>query len=103
MDLQEQQDKAYAPRLFKVLLLLHPYSSVRPLRSNTLNLLSVPRTLFKTRGEQASEAAAPELWTTLPAKSQSAGSVVSFKNLFSQALVYQVYILLNYCALWLLF
>ena len=54
------------------------------------NLLCVPRTHLKTRGDRAFEAVAPKLWDALPAHLQSADSVDSFKAnlktfLFGQA------------------
>ena len=55
--------------------LLHPYSSARSLRSNMLNLLSVPCPRLKTHGDRAFEAVARKLWNDLPAPLRSADSV----------------------------
>lgn len=60
--------------------LLHPYTSARSLRTNMQNLLSVPHTRFKTRGDRALEAAAPKLCNALPAPLTSADSPYSFKK-----------------------
>ena len=73
-----------------VAYLLHPYSSALSLRSNMLNLLSVPGIRLKICGDQPFEAIAPKLWNALPTSLQSADSVDSFKrqlktHLFGQA------------------
>ena len=60
--------------------LIHPHQSTRSLRSNSLTLLSVPRTQLKTRGDRAFAAIAPRYWNALPASIRSAESFVSFKG-----------------------
>jgi len=49
------------------------------LRSNLQNLLSVPQTRLKTRGDWAFEAVAPKLWNALAAPRRFADSTASFK------------------------
>lgn len=70
--------------------LIQPYSSARTLRSSSQNLLMVPRTCFKTRGDRSFKAVAPCLWNELPLSLRSLDSVESFKKhlktfLFKQA------------------
>jgi len=70
--------------------LIQPYTSVRSLRSSGQNLLMVPRTRFKTRGDRSFKAVAPRLWNELPLSLRSLDSVDIFKkqlktHLFSQA------------------
>uniref|UniRef100_A0A8C6TLJ0 Reverse transcriptase domain-containing protein n=1 Tax=Neogobius melanostomus TaxID=47308 RepID=A0A8C6TLJ0_9GOBI len=60
--------------------LLCPYSSGRTLRSSGQNLLTVPRTHFKTRGDLSFEAVAPKLWNDLPLWLRVTDTVDSFKQ-----------------------
>ena len=80
--------------------LLHPYTASRDLRSSTQGFLSVPRTHFKIRGDQAFQSAAPKLWNTLPTSLRSLDNVDSFKkqlktHLFRQAFGQYVIFYLN--------
>ena len=59
--------------------LLQPYLSACSLRSNMLNLLSVPHTRLKTPCDRAFESVAPKLWNSLPLPLRSAVSVDSLK------------------------
>lgn len=70
--------------------MLTPYSSFRTLRSSGQNLLIVPKTRLKTRGDRSFQAVAPKLWNALPLSLRVVDSVDSFKKqlktlLFSQA------------------
>lgn len=72
--------------------LLHPYVASRSLRSSNQELLVVPRTRLKTKGDRAFQTVAPYLWNALPRELRAAASVDSFKaqlktHLFSQAFV----------------
>ena len=67
-----------APEYISVLI--QPYSSVRTLRSSGQNLLMVPRSCFKTRGDRSLEAVAPRLWNELPLSLRSLDSVETFKK-----------------------
>lgn len=60
--------------------LLCPYSSGRSLRSSGQNLLKVPKTHFKTRGDLSFQAVAPRLWNELPLSLRVLDSVDSFKK-----------------------
>lgn len=60
--------------------LIQPYSSARSLRSAGQNLLMVPRTRFKTRGDRSFQAVAPKLWNRLPLLLRSLDSVDAFKK-----------------------
>ena len=60
--------------------LLSPYSTIRPLRSSRQNLLAVPHTKLKTKGDCAFAALAPKLWNNLPISIRSANSVDCFKK-----------------------
>lgn len=46
--------------------LLKPHSGSRSLRSSGQRLPVAPRTRFKTRGDRAFQAVAPQLWNSLP-------------------------------------
>ena len=61
------------------------------LGSNMLNLLSVPHTRLKTRGDRAFEVVAPKLWNALPAPLWSGDSVNSFKKQVKTHLFRQVF------------
>ncbi len=70
--------------------LLYAHSPGRSLRSSDLDLLTIPRTRLKTKGDRAFCAVAPRLWNSLPLTLRTMGSVDSFKrhlktNLFGQA------------------
>ncbi len=60
--------------------LIKPYTSARSLRSSGQNLLMVPRTCFKTRGDRSFKATAPRLWNELPLDLRSLDSVDAFKK-----------------------
>ena len=60
--------------------LLHPYVAGRSLRSSDQNLLVVPRTRLKTKGDRAFEVVAPRLWNSLPPDLRSEVSVDTFKK-----------------------
>lgn len=60
--------------------LLQPYSSSHSLRSSGQNLLMVPCTLFKRRGDRSFKAVAPQLWNSLPLPLHSLDTVVTFKK-----------------------
>ena len=66
---------------FYIVDLITPYSSARSLRSSGQNLLMVPRTCFKTRGDRSFKAVAPRLWNELPQDLRSLDSVDTFKKL----------------------
>ena len=70
--------------------ILHVYTSGRSLRSSGQDLLTVPRTRFKTRGDRAFCVVAPRLWNSLPLALRALDSVEAFKkclktHLFRQA------------------
>uniref|UniRef100_A0A8C8DX31 Reverse transcriptase domain-containing protein n=1 Tax=Oryzias sinensis TaxID=183150 RepID=A0A8C8DX31_9TELE len=60
--------------------LIAPYRPSRSLRSADQNLLMVPRTRFRTRGDRSFQAVAPKLWNELPLSLRSLDSVNSFKS-----------------------
>lgn len=60
--------------------LLHKNSPGRLLRSSGLDLLLVPRTRLKTKGDRAFCTVAPRLWNSLPLALRTMGSVNSFKK-----------------------
>lgn len=70
--------------------LIQRYTPVRALRSVDQNLLTVPRTRYRTRGDRSFQAVAPRLWNDLPPSMRSSDSVDAFKcrlktHLFVQA------------------
>uniref|UniRef100_A0A8C1RU53 Reverse transcriptase domain-containing protein n=1 Tax=Cyprinus carpio TaxID=7962 RepID=A0A8C1RU53_CYPCA len=60
--------------------LLHPPSQSRSLRSRNSDLLYVPRTRLKNRGDRAFAAIGPKLWNSLPAYIRSAQTLSTFKS-----------------------
>ena len=60
--------------------ILHVYTSGRSLRSSGQDLLTVPRTRFKTRGDRAFCVVAPRLWNSLPLALRALDSVGTFKK-----------------------
>lgn len=60
--------------------LLSTYSAARPLRSTTQQLLAIPKTRLKTRGDRAFSVIAPKLWNSLPLHIKSCNTIVSFKT-----------------------
>ena len=52
----------------------------RALRSESLNLLVVPRTYRKMRGDRSFAAAAPRLWNSLPPYIRECSSLIEFKR-----------------------
>lgn len=77
-----------APTFITDLIQLH--TPTRSLRSLDQRLLVVPRTYFKTRGDQSFQAVAPRLWNALPLFLHCANSVEFLKKqlktlLFRQA------------------
>uniref|UniRef100_A0A8C1P909 Reverse transcriptase domain-containing protein n=1 Tax=Cyprinus carpio TaxID=7962 RepID=A0A8C1P909_CYPCA len=70
--------------------LLHMHTPYRSLRSSGQDLLIVPRTRLKTRGDRAFCVVGPRLWNSLPLALRTMSSVESFKkhlktHLFGQA------------------
>lgn len=60
--------------------LLHPLSHSRTLRSRDSDLLAIPRSRFKNRGDCAFAIAVLKLWNSLPAYISSAQSLSTFKS-----------------------
>ena len=60
--------------------LIHPYVASRSLRSSNQDLLAVPRSRLKTKGDRAFAFVAPTLWNSLPAHIRSAVSIEAFKK-----------------------
>ena len=60
--------------------LIQPYTPTRALRSVDQNLLTLPHTRFRTRGDRSFQAVAPRLWNDLPLSLRSMESVDSFKK-----------------------
>lgn len=71
--------------------LLCPYTPARILRSVDQNLLKVPRTHFKTRGDRSFQAVAPRLWNLLPLSLRSLDSVDVFKSKLKTHLFLQAF------------
>ena len=65
---------------FYITELIKPYSPARSLRSSEQNLLMVPQTCFKTRGDRSFKATAPRLWNELPLDLRSLVSIDAFKK-----------------------
>ncbi|XP_026176392.1 uncharacterized protein LOC113138288 [Mastacembelus armatus] len=59
--------------------LLHPYTPSRSLRSADLQLLEVPKTRRKLRGDRSFSVAAPRLWNNLPLNIRQAPTLAMFK------------------------
>ena len=60
--------------------ILSPHSTSRSTRSSTKQLLSVPRTRLKTKGDRAFSVAGPNLWNPLPPHIKSSTTLASFKS-----------------------
>ena len=60
--------------------LLHPVLHSRSLRSNSQNLLVLPKTHSVTYGDRRFSFAAPKLWNQLPEDLKSADSLFKFKK-----------------------
>ena len=60
--------------------MLSPHSTPRSTRSSTKQLLSVPRTRLKTKGDRAFSVAGPNLWNPLPLHIKSSITLASFKS-----------------------
>ena len=60
--------------------LLIPYRPQRTLRSDSANLLVVPRTSLKTYGDRAFSVIVPQLWNKLPNSVKDCSSVSAFKK-----------------------
>lgn len=60
--------------------LLQPYIPSRSLRSTNFNLLQVPRTRLKTRGDRAFSVVGPKLWNDLPFHIRTAPTLSVFKS-----------------------
>ena len=60
--------------------LLHRHAPARALRSAQQNMLVVPRSRKKTRGDRAFSVAAPRLWNSLPAHIRTVESIELFKS-----------------------
>ncbi len=70
--------------------LISPYSPRRSLRSSSENLLTVPLSRLKSKGDRAFSVFAPKLWNSLPKTVRLSSSLSGFKSslktyLFSQA------------------
>lgn len=61
--------------------LIHVYSPSRVLRSSNLNILAVPCTRLKRRGDRAFSVVGPRLWNNLPIQIRTAHSLPVFKSL----------------------
>ena len=61
--------------------LLTPYTPIRNLRSSSGNLLAVPKSRLKSRGDAAFAVRAPRLWNDLPEELRLANSLSSFKSM----------------------
>ncbi len=67
-----------------------PYNPSRSLRSSNLNLLTIPRSRLKHRGDRAFSVVGPRLWNSLPVQLRMAHTLSVFTsllktNLFSLA------------------
>ena len=71
--------KDMAPTYIRELLELKPLSRYA-LRSDTQNLLKVPRTKCKTFGDRAFAVAGPRVWSQLPLDIRTSATVDTFKN-----------------------
>jgi exonuclease III len=71
--------KDMAPTYIRELLELKPLSRYA-LRSDTQNLLKVPRTKCKTFGDRAFAVAGPRVWNQLPLDIRTSATVDTFKN-----------------------
>lgn len=71
--------------------LIQPYTPARALRSVDQNLLMVPRTRFRTRGDRSFQAVAPRLWNDLPLSLRSIESADSFKRQLKTYLFVQAF------------
>ncbi len=60
--------------------LLHPHTLSRSLRSTNSDLLRVPRTRLKTRGDRAFSVVCPKLWNSLPSHIRTAPTMSVFKS-----------------------
>ncbi len=61
--------------------LVKHHTSVRSLRSSDQQLLTVPRSILKLKGDRAFSVAAPKLWNLLPVSIRSAPTISRFKLL----------------------
>ncbi|KAF7658228.1 hypothetical protein LDENG_00016030 [Lucifuga dentata] len=68
-----------------------PYSTGRTLRSSDQELLTIPRTKLKTKGDCAFAVVAPRLWNSLPNNIRLAETVDSFKRLLKTFLYRQAF------------
>ena len=59
--------------------LLRPHIPTRTLRSNSQNLLTVPRVRTETYGERSFSCAAPKLWNNLPDSIKQCPTIDEFK------------------------
>ena len=76
--------------------LIQPYTPARALRSVDQNLLMVPRTRFRTRGDRSFQAVAPRLWNDLPLSLRSIESADSFKRQLKTYLFVQAFAWLSW-------
>ncbi len=72
--------------------LLHPYTPSRCLRSSDQNLLIVPQSRLKRRGDRAFSVVGPRLWNSLPLEIRLAPSLSTFKSLLKTYLFSLAYI-----------
>ena len=70
---------------------LCPYTPNQRLRSLDKNLLMVPRSRFRTRGDRSFQVVAPKLWNDLPPLLRSLDSVDAFKSKLKTHLFLQAY------------
>lgn len=61
--------------------LLQPYTPARSLRSANQQLLKVPKTKYKFKGDRAFAVVAPKLWNDQPLHVRQASSLSEFKSL----------------------
>ena len=68
--------------------LLIPYSAPRSLRSSSQNLLCIPKTHLKTKGDGAFYLVAPELWNSLPVHIKSTPTIDCLKTFIFTKLLF---------------
>ncbi len=71
--------------------LVKRHTSARSLRSSDQQLLTVPRSRLKLKGDRTFSVAAPKLWNLLPVTIRSALTISSFKSLLKTYLLTQAY------------
>ncbi len=71
--------------------LVKRHTSARSLRYSDQQLLTVPRSRLKLKGDRAFSVAAPKLWNVLPVSIRSAPTISSFKSLLKTYLLTQAF------------